>query len=265
MPMNKVVLVTGGSSGIGLETAKALQNRGCTVYTLSRHPFEAAGMSHLVADVTNIAQVERAVAELVRREGRLDILVNNAGFGISGGAEFTAPEAAQKQLQVNFLGCTNLCRVVLPVMRKQGSGRIVNLSSVAAAVPIPFQAMYSASKAAINAYTMAVANEVRPYGITLCAVMPGDIRTNFTAAREKEYMGDDVYGGRIRRSVEKMERDEENGMAPEKAGDYISKLALKKSVKPLYAIRADYKLIAVLAKLLPVRLLNWLVGKLYAS
>ena len=265
MPMNKVVLVTGGSSGIGLETARALCSRGCRVYTLSRHAFSEPDMSHLIADITDFAQVESAVAEIMSREGRLDVLINNAGFGISGAGEFTEPEAAQKQMQVNFLGCTNLCRAVLPVMHQQGSGRIVNLSSVAAVVAIPFQALYSASKAAINAYTLAVANEVRPYGISMCAVMPGDICTNFTAAREKEYAGDDIYGGRIRRSVEKMEHDERNGMAPEKAGAYIARIALKKSVKPLHAVRTDYKLIAVLAKLLPVRLLNWLVGKLYAA
>lgn len=262
--MNKVVLITGGSSGIGLQTARALLEKGCKVYTVSRSAFSMQGIHHIVADVTSAEQIAAAVAAIVQKEGRLDILVNNAGFGISGGAEFTSMDAAQRQMQVNFLGCSNVCRHVLPVMRKQGSGRIVNLSSVAAVVPIPFQAFYSASKAAINAYTMAVANEVKPYGISLCAVMPGDIQTNFTAVRQKEYAGDDAYGGRISRSVSKMEADERNGMGAEKAGAYIAKIALKKKVKPLYAIRTDYKLITVLAKVLPGGLLNVIIGKLYA-
>lgn len=263
--MNKVALVTGGSSGIGLQTARALQKKGCKVYTISRNAFSMQGIHHIIADVTSAEQIEAVVAVILQKEGRLDIVVNNAGFGISGGAEFTAMDAAQRQMQVNFLGCSNVCRAVLPVMRQQGSGRIVNLSSVAAVVPIPFQAFYSASKAAINAYTMAVANEVKPYGISLCAVMPGDIKTNFTAVRQKEYTGDDVYGGRISRSVSKMEADEQNGMSAEKAGAYIAKIALKKAVKPLYAIRIDYKLITILAKLLPGGLLNGIIRKLYAK
>ena len=150
-------------------------------------------------------------------------------------------------------------------MRKQRAGRIVNLSSVAAAVPIPFQTFYSASKAAINAYTMALSNEVRPFGITVCAVMPGDIHTGFTAAREKQIEGDDIYDGRIARSVQKMEKDERTGMDPKNAGRYIAALALRKNPKPLYAIRLDYKFFVLLSRILPVRFLNFLLRKLYAS
>ena len=263
--MSKVVLLTGGSSGIGLQTALALSRAGCTVYEISRKPAEHTGIFHLGGDVTKEETIRAAVAEVLRREGRIDILVNNAGFGISGAVEFTEPAAAKKQLEVNFFGMVNVCHAVLPQMRKQGSGRIVNLSSVAAAVPIPFQTFYSASKAAINAYTMALANEVRPFGISVCAVMPGDICTGFTAAREKQADGDDVYGGRIARSVKKMEHDEQNGMKPEQAGAFIARVALKRSVKPLYAIRIDYKFFVLLSRILPVRFLNFLVLKLYAS
>lgn len=265
MPMNKVVLLTGGSSGIGLATAEALVNMGCTVYEISRKPFVHDSIRHLPGDVTRPDTVAQAVQAVIGAEGRIDILINNAGFGISGAGEFVSPEAAEKQLRVNFLGMSNVCSLVLPHMRARGEGRIVNLSSVAAVVPIPFQAHYSASKAAINAYTMALANEVRPYGISMCAIMPGDIRTGFTAAREKEPQGDDAYGGRIARSVAKMEQDEENGMSPAQAGAYIAKIALKKRVKPLYAIRFDYKLFAILAKLLPARLMVWIVGLLYGG
>ena len=263
--MDKVVLITGGSSGIGLETAKALSRSGCRVYEISRRSATFENITHLSGDVTCADQMAKLLQEIVAREGRLDIVINNAGFGISGAAEFISPEAAQKQFAVNFFGCTNVCRVVLPIFRAQGSGRIVNLSSIAAVVPIPFQAFYSASKAAINAYTLALANEVRPFGISVCAVIPGDIRTNFTSAREKEYHGDAIYHGRIRRSVEKMEKDEQSGMDPKKAGAYIAKIALKKAGKPLYAVRFDYKLVVLLSRLLPVRLLNAIIHWLYAS
>ena len=139
------------------------------------------------------------------------------------------------------------------------------LSSVAGAISIPFQTYYSASKAAINSYTMALANEVKPFGIQVCCVQPGDIRTGFTAARQKSQLGDDVYGGRISRSVAGMEHDEQTGMAPETAGAYIASVATRRSVKPLRSIGLQDKFFCVLAKLLPVRTLNWLVGKIYAK
>ncbi len=265
MPRCKVVFLTGGSSGIGLETARALHRAGCTVYEMSRKPAEHEGITHLSGDVTKPETIEAAVNAVLEREDHIDILVNNAGFGISGAIEFTEPEEARKQMEVNFFGMVNVCHAVLPHMREAGHGRIVNLSSVAAPIAIPFQAFYSASKAAINAYSQALANEVRPYGVTVCAVMPGDIRTGFTAAREKQAWGDEVYGGRIARSVEKMEHDEQNGMEPSKAGAYIASLALKKKVKPLYAIRVDYKFFVMLSRLLPVRFLSWLVYQLYAK
>lgn len=260
----RVCLITGGTSGIGLCTARAMRARGYAVYELSRREQGEEGLFHLRADVTKPETVEAAVAEVLRREGHIDVLINNAGFGISGAVEFTELSAAKKQFDVNFFGMVNVTCAVLPHMRRAGHGRIVNLSSVAGAIPIPFQTYYSASKAAINAYTMALANEVRPFGIEVCAILPGDIRTGFTAAREKSPFGDDVYGGRIGRSVAGMEHDEQNGMAPEKAGACIAAVASGRKVRPLRAIGAQYRLFCVLAKLLPARLLNRLVGLLYA-
>ncbi len=265
MTTNKIAVVTGGSSGIGLETAKALRARGCTVYEFSRHDAHTEGVTHVQCDVTDEARFAEAVREIAERDGRIDVLVNNAGFGISGAAEFTENAQAKKLLDVNLFGMVNGCKAVLPIMREQGGGRIVNLSSVAAPCAIPFQVWYSVSKAAVSTYTAALANEVRPFGITLTAVMPGDIRTGFTAAREKNPAGDDVYGGRIAKSVAVMEHDEENGMDPAFAGRYIAALALRKSVKPEYAVGFKYKFLAVLAKLLPCRLRNRIIGLLYAQ
>ncbi len=263
--MSKVVLITGGSSGIGLETARALVQAGCKVYEMSRKPAENPGIIHVSGDVTSQESVEAAVSHVIATEGRIDVLINNAGFGISGAVEFTDIEEAKRQLDVNFFGMVRMCKAVLPHMREAGCGRIVNISSVAAPIPIPFQTFYSASKAAINAYTMALGNEVRPYGVTVCALMPGDIRTGFTAARRKAAIGDEEYGGRISRSVEKMEKDEQGGMEPSAAGRKVAKLALKRSVKPLYALRFDYQLFVILSRILPVRFLNWLVYQLYAK
>ena len=261
--MSKVAVVTGGTSGIGRATALALKDAGYTVYELSRRAEGVEGLHHISADVTDQQAVNDAVAQIMEAEGRIDVLVNNAGFGISGAIEFT--ETAKALFDVNFFGMVNMNRAVVPLMRQAGRGRIVNLSSVAAPVPIPFQAYYSATKAAVNAYTMALANELRPFGVTVCAVMPGDIHTGFTAAREKTIDGDDVYGGRISRSVARMEHDEQTGMDPAKAGAFIAKVAMKQRVKPIYTIRFDYQFLALLTRILPYRFLNWLIGVIYGK
>ena len=260
----KIAVVTGGSSGIGLATAKALAAQGLRVYELSRRDFACEGMTHLSVDVTDESAVQDAIDQVLAEAGRIDVLVNCAGFGISGAVEFTELADAKRQMDVNFFGMVNVTKAALGPMRRAGAGRIVNVSSVAAPAAIPFQAFYSASKAAINDYTCALANEVKPYGVSVCAVMPGDIRTGFTDARKKSAVGDEAYGGRIGKSVEKMEHDERSGMAPETAGQYIAKLALQKSVKPLYAIGFSYKCVCFLCDALPCRLRNWLIGRLYA-
>lgn len=259
----RVAVVTGGSSGIGLWTARALRERGCTVYEFSRTGMGEGGIFHITCDVTDEQQVRDAVAQVVHEQGRLDLTVNCAGFGISGAVEFTESADARRQMDVNFFGMVNVNRAGIPELRKT-RGKIVNVSSVAATAAIPFQTYYSASKAAINSYTLSLANELKPFGIRVCAVMPGDTATGFTDARNKSTSGDDVYGGRISASVSKMEKDERNGMSAEKAGQYIASVALSGRNGLLYTIGFSYKCVNLLLKLLPVRLSNWLIGKLYA-
>ena len=261
----KIAVLTGGTSGIGMQTALALKSAGYTVYELSRRAQGVEGLNHLVADVTDEAAVKKAVDEIVAREGKIDVLVNNAGFGISGAVEFTKTEDAKRLFDTNFFGMVNMNRAVVPVMREAGQGRIVNISSVAGQIPIPFQTYYSAAKAATNSYTMALANELRPYGITVCAVQPGDIKTGFTKAREKTVDGDDVYGGRIGRSVSRMEHDEQTGMDPAVAGKFIANVAMKKKVSPIYTIGASYSFLAFLTRLMSWKTMNKIIGAIYAK
>ena len=263
--MNKIAVVTGASSGIGRCTAKALRDMGCKVYDLSRRNIPIENVRHIKTDITIEGDVLSAVEEIISAEGRIDILVNCAGFGISGAVEFTTTEEAKKQFEVNFFGAVTVTRAVLPHMRENGSGRIVNISSVAAVAHIPFQTYYSASKAAIESYTACLDNEVKIYGIRATAVEPGDICTEFTSAREKSFAGDDVYGGRISRSVAGMEKDEQKGMSPELAGRYIAKVALRKKVKPVCAIGVSYKILSVMCKSFPCSLRNFVVGMMYAK
>ncbi len=263
--MNKIAVVTGASSGIGRCTAVALRDMGCKVYDLSRRDIPIENVKHIKTDITIESEVFSAIDKIISDEGRIDILVNCAGFGISGAVEFTTTDEAKRQFEVNFFGAVTVTRAVLPHMRAQGSGRIVNISSVAAVAHIPFQTYYSASKAAIESYTACLDNEVKAYGVRVTAVEPGDICTEFTGARQKSFEGDDVYGGRISRSVAGMEKDEAKGMSPEVAGKYIAKVALRKKVKPVCVIGVSYKILSVLCKTFPCSLRNFVVGLLYAK
>ena len=179
--------------------------------------------------------------------------------------EFTDTAEAQRLLDVNFFGMVRMNKAVIPHMRQAGRGRIVNLSSVAAPCPIPFQAYYSAGKAAVNAYTMALANELRPFGITVCAVQPGDIHTGFTAARVKTMAGDDVYQGRIGRSVQRMEHDEQTGMSAQFAGQFVARRATQKHPKLICTMGRKYALFVFFMRILPTRTATRIVGRIYAS
>ena len=246
----KTAIVTGGTSGLGLAAAQRLAEKGLRVYALSRHGAPVPGVTSLACDITDADAVERTVAAIEAEAGRIDLVVNNAGFRL---------------FDVDFFGVVNVNHAVLPRMRRAGGGRIVHVSSVAAPVAIPFQAYYSAAKAAINAYSSALRCEVAPFGIDVCAVMPGDLKTGFTAAREKNVRGDTEYGGRISRSVSRMEHDEQTGMPPEKAAAFLCRVALRRRTKPLYAIGPQYSAAVLLSRLLPCRLGSWIVSRLYAA
>ena len=275
----KVVLITGGAMGQGRTHAVEFAKKGYVTVLLDmldpEDPrfaetvamVEAEGGEALAikANICSTPEMEAAFAAAWDKYGRLDVVVANAGIINFGYTWELEDEKVEKALAVNLEGTWRTDKYAAQYMMKQGYGRIVNLSSVAGSIPIPFQTYYSASKAAINSYTMATANEVRPFGVQVCCVQPGDIRTGFTTARQKNPMGDDVYGGRIARSVAGMEKDEQNGMTPEQAGAFVAHTAMRKSCKPIRTIGLQYKFFHVLSRILPCRLLNWLVGLLYAK
>lgn len=261
--MNRVILITGATSGIGLESYKLFKGQGDIVYSLSRR--QSDNLNHISCDVSDDGMVKKAIETLIKKENHIDVVVNAAGYGISGAVEYTDINEAKQQFDVNFFGMVNINKEVIKYMRAQKSGVIINISSVAGVVPIPFQTFYAASKAAINSYTQSLANEVKPFNIKVTAIMPGDIKTGFTAARHQINAGDSTYRGRISHSVQKMEHDETHGMAPIRIAKAVVKVSKKKHPKALYSVGLSYKAICVLVKLLPVRLANYIIYLLYAK
>lgn len=179
-----IALVTGASSGIGEATAKRLAQAGYKVYGTSRRGAQAAqgAIPMLALDVTDDASVSAAVSELIRREGRIDLLVNNAGFGIApAGAEESSIEQAKALLDTNFFGIVRMTRAVVPHMRRQGRGRIINIGSILGVVPMPYVALYAASKHAVEGYSEALDHELRTRGIRVAVIEPAFTKTQFEA------------------------------------------------------------------------------------
>ena len=261
----QVLVITGGSSGIGRATAALFARKGWRVYELSRHQREAVeGVMHLDCDVTNEVQCGASIQEVLQREHRIDVLISNAGYGISGPIEFTKTEDAKAMFDVNFFGALNITKAVLPQMRAQHSGRILFTSSVAAPLSVPFQSFYSASKAALNDLALALQNEVRPFGIRVGVLMPGDVRTGFTDARQKNQNAqeDEVYS-RAKNAVEAMEKDERNGMQPEQMARIFYRMATRRYL-PIYNVGGGlYRVFCLLDKILPKTFVNWIEGVMY--
>ncbi len=259
--MSLVAIVTGASGGIGQREKFFLEGAGYKVYNFSRHNVDG-GTNFIEADVTERDSVFSADEQVIKTEGKIDLLVNNAGFGIAGAIETTPFELVKKQMDVNFLGVVNCTQAVLPYMRAQKSGRIISTSSVASIYSIPLQSFDSCSKAAINAFTSALRNEVGEFNVTACAVMPGDIRTGFTANRIKVESGD--YN-KQQRSIGVMEKDEINGMSPDSVAKLVVKLAKKKRVAPLYTVGFKYKFLVFMSRFFSRAFCDKVVGGLYVK
>ena len=258
----KVILVTGGSSGIGAALALCLADMGHTVYGLSRSGTAPSGVHPLAADVTDPAAITAALDTILAAEGRLDIVVPAAGCGIAGALEYLPPEEVALQMAVNLMGVDNVLRAVTPALR-ESRGRVLAIGSVAGIFPIPFQAHYSASKAALEALLRAYAGEVRPFGISVGVALLGDTATGFTAARRLCREGDALYGGRILHSVQKMERDEMGGKSPTAVARVLARRLLAGRMPRRFTVGGSYRLLVFLSRLLPISWQDRIVSRLY--
>lgn len=265
----KVILVTGASSGFGKEISRLLASRGHVVYGTSRKAEPSLfgeGVRPLQMDVRDRDSVRCAVERIVADSGRIDVLVNNAGLGIGGSVELATPQEIDLQIGTNFLGMANVTSAVLPYMRRARSGRIVNLSSIAGVIAVPYQGFYSASKFAIEGYSEALAVEVHNFGISVCLVEPGDFCTGFTSKRviSEATMKDPDYSAVFARVLADVEKSENGGSAPKVLARAVVKIV--ESRRPRFRTVVGPLTQCILARLrpfLPDRLVLWALRKFY--
>lgn len=183
--MSKVILITGGSSGIGKAIGEFLQSKGFTVYGTSRDPekYKNSKIPLLPLDVVDAISISACVSQLLEKEGRIDVLINNAGAGITGPIEEIPEDEMKKNFDTNFFGPINMIKAVLPVMRNQRTGLIINITSIAGYMGLPYRGIYSASKGALELLTEAFRMEIKEFGIHMANVAPGDFATNIASGR----------------------------------------------------------------------------------
>jgi NAD(P)-dependent dehydrogenase (short-subunit alcohol dehydrogenase family) len=264
--MENIVLITGASAGIGYAAAELLLKNGYKVYAGARRVERMKGLGALGArvlalDVTDEASLRSAVDLVIKEEGRLDVLINNAGYGAHGAVEDVPMAEARRQFDVNVFGLARLTQLALPHMRAQGSGRIVNISSIAGKITTPTGGWYHASKHAVEAYSDALRLEAAQFGIKVILIEPGHIKTewdNTAMVNLEKYSGAGAYGPLVKRITEKFRASYRSGApGPEVVADKILKALRAKSPAARYPVPFQASFIIFLKWLLPDRVLDW--------
>jgi NAD(P)-dependent dehydrogenase (short-subunit alcohol dehydrogenase family) len=248
-----VAIVTGASGGIGEATARALQAAGYRVFGTYRRPpaTRLAEVEYLACDVTSDEAVQTAVGQVLAKAGRIDLLVNNAGVGLIAGAEESSLEQAKSLFDVNLFGVFRLTKAVLPTMRRQGSGRIVNISSVMGLIPAPFMALYAASKHALEGYSESLDHEIRATGVRVVLVEPAYTRTSFEGNVYQADQQLDVYQS-ARANAEGVMRDEmKTADTPELVANAVVKAATEVNPNRRYAAGRMARQVSLLRRFVP--------------
>ena len=254
----QIVLVTGASSGLGRAAALALVAQGHTVYGTSRRVCDdLKAVKWCVMDVSNETSVEAVVSSIIAEQGRIDVLVNVAGVGTGGALELTTKEEYEWTFNTNVLGILNTCRAVLPHMRQRRMGKIINVSSIAGMVGVPYQGLYSASKFAVEGLSEAYVLELKTFGIKVCLVEPGDFATNFTINRSLSQLTKENadYSEIYERSMAIIEKSENAGARPELMARKVC--ALVNAKNPPFR-----NLVGPAAQVIPTKLLAFIPTKL---
>jgi NAD(P)-dependent dehydrogenase (short-subunit alcohol dehydrogenase family) len=270
--MSQVILITGASSGFGQACATRLAERGHKVFGTTRRPQQAppstpAGLLEMIPmDVDDEASVNQAVNLVLEKQGRLDVVVNNAGWALAGAVEQTSIAEAKALFETNVWGALRVCRAVLPTMRAQGSGYIVNVSSIGGLISVPFQGLYCASKFALEGLMEALRMEVRPFGVHVVLVEPGDARTRLTANRHEtlESQGDGPYAENFRTVMRIVEHDETHGFSADQVARLVERIIQGPSPRLRYRVGALLQKSAVPAKkILPGAWFEWIIMRYY--
>ena len=274
----KTVLVVGASSGIGRACALQLTRRGYRVFgTTRREPSEVEAalrreltdsdrLEIVTMDVDDEASVKAGVREVEERVGRIDAVINCAGFGIGGSIEDTADDEAKAIFETNFFGTLRVCRAVLPVMRRQRSGTIVNVSSIGGRIAVPFVGLYGATKFAVEGLTEALRMEVGRFGVRVVLVEPGDFATGFTESRRpaRNALESEAYADAYRAALAVIEKDERGGASPEAVGRLVARILSSRSPRLRYTVGPVFQRIAVRLKgILPSKFFGWGLRKYY--
>jgi short-subunit dehydrogenase len=249
--MPKVVLITGASSGIGKAAAEFLSAKGFRVYGTGRNPKnnENNGYSLLPLDVTKPETISLAINLILEKEGRLDVLVNNAGMGITGPIEDTPTSEMRKVFETNFFGAIDVMKAVLPQMRKQKSGTIINVTSIAGYMGLPYRGVYSATKGALDLVSESIRMEVKAFGIQIATIAPGDVATNIAAGRYHTPVFDNsAYKEKYQLNLDLMDSHVDSGMNPIKMAEKIYYIINLKQPKVHYRVGAFMEKFSILLK-----------------
>ena len=252
--MNKVVLITGGSSGIGKAIGEYLHHKGFVVYGTSRNPDQIThSVFPLVAlDVRNPESIATAVAKIISISGRLDVVINNAGIGITGPLEEIPTQEIKNNFETNFFGPIEVMKVVLPQMRQQKSGLIINITSIAGYMGLPYRSIYSASKGALELVTEALRMEVKSFGIRITNVAPGDFATNIASGRYHTPSAGSAYEMSYAANLNRMNEHVDSGSNPIEMADAIFSIIQNPNPKIHYKVGAFMqKFSIVLKRILP--------------
>jgi NAD(P)-dependent dehydrogenase (short-subunit alcohol dehydrogenase family) len=253
MPNPRVVLITGASSGVGQSTARLLSQRGFTVFGTSRNPSSASipGVEMLSLDVRADDSVRACVEAVVNRSGRLDVVINNAGYELAGALEELSSEEARAQFETNFFGVVRMVNAVLPLMRHQKRGHIINVSSLTGLTAIPFMGIYSASKFALEGYTEALRQEVKPFNIQVSLTEAGFLRTPMMNHRQIGARRMTEYDPWRQRALNAIRASEDKAPGPEVVADTLLGIISSNSPRLRYLIGQQAKSVARLRRFLP--------------
>ncbi|GGD05440.1 SDR family oxidoreductase [Hyunsoonleella pacifica] len=253
--MSKVVLITGGSSGIGKSIGEYLHQKGYKVYGTSRNPknYKNGKFPLIALDVKDVSTIHIAIKQITDTEGRLDVLINNAGAGITGPIEEIPEQEIKANFDTNFFGPINVIKAVLPQMRQQQSGLIINITSIAGYMGLPYRGIYSASKGALELLTEAFRMELKPFNIEMTNVAPGDFATNIAAGRYHAPLKDDSpYKSSYGKSLELMDAHVDAGSDPEQMAKAVYNIITTKKPKIHYKVgEFMQKFSIVLKRILP--------------